>query len=288
MRLSPLYLSTLLIIPALLSGCNGDADPTYDGPTVAETGTSPVESTSPIEGTSPTASEVLTPTSGNEVTPTRASTPPATPTGSATATEASPSALPSSTTLRGEVWADNWFDLYIGNELVVEDSVPITTERSFNAETFTFEVTYPVVLAFTLKDFKETDSGLEYIGENNQQMGDGGFIAQFTDVSTGQVVHVSSSSWRCLVVHDAPLNPECEGDPNPNETCQFEVTDEPDGWRDAAFDDSGWPNASVYTEGQVGPKDGYNEISWIASAKLIWGSDLETHNTLLCRTTVSG
>ena len=34
-----------------------------------------------------------------------------------------------------EVWADNWAAVYANGELVGEDSVPITTERSFNAET---------------------------------------------------------------------------------------------------------------------------------------------------------
>ena len=85
-----------------------------------------------------------------------------------------------------EVWADNWFALYVNGELVGEDSTPITTERSFNAETITFTAAYPLTIGIEAKDFKETDSGLEYIGERNQQMGDGGIIAQITDLSTGQ------------------------------------------------------------------------------------------------------
>ena len=68
-------------------------------------------------------------------------------------------------TFRLEVWADNWFAVYVDGELIGEDSVPITTERSFNAETFTFEATYPFTIAIEAKDFKETDSGIEYIGE---------------------------------------------------------------------------------------------------------------------------
>jgi hypothetical protein len=86
------------------------------------------------------------------------------------------------------VWADNWFALYVNGELVGEGSVPITTERSFNAETFTFEASYPLTIAIEVKDFKETDSGVEYIGERNQQMGDGGLTAQFFDTETGSLV----------------------------------------------------------------------------------------------------
>jgi len=39
-------------------------------------------------------------------------------------------------TLKGEVWADNWFALYLDQDLIIEDSVSINTERSFNSETF--------------------------------------------------------------------------------------------------------------------------------------------------------
>ncbi len=96
-----------------------------------------------------------------------------------------------STTIRGDVWADNWFALYIGEDLILEDSVSITTERSFNAESFTFNVDLPAQLNFIFKDFKENDTGLEYIGANNQQMGDGGFIAQFYDSASNELLAYS-------------------------------------------------------------------------------------------------
>ena len=91
------------------------------------------------------------------------------------------------TMFTAEVWADNWFALYVNGELVGEDSVPITTERSFNAEVIEFSATYPLTIGIEAKDFKETDSGLEYIGTDRQQMGDGGIIAQITDTVTGEV-----------------------------------------------------------------------------------------------------
>lgn len=196
-----------------------------------------------------------------------------------------------SATIKGEAWADNWFALYLGDQLLLEDSVSINTERSFNAEVFTFKADYPLVLNFILKDFKENDTGLEYIGEGNQQMGDGGFIAQFTDEATGKVVAVSNDSWKCLVIHEAPLDKACEDESNPvagEGLCGFTAMDEPTGWKTTDFDDSSWVNATVHTASDVGPKDGYDEISWDSTAQLIWGSDLETHNTILCRTTVEG
>ena len=197
-------------------------------------------------------------------------------------------AVGATSTFTAEVWADNWFSLYVNGVLVGGDSVPITTERSFNAETFTFEASYPLTIAMVTKDFKETDSGLEYIGEPNQQMGDGGFIAQFTDTVTGEVVAVTGADWRGLVVHRAPLNTDCAGSADPDADCQFEIIAEPDGWTAVGFDDSSWQSASVYTPEEVGAKDGYDTISWDASAALIWGSDLKIDNTVLWRTVVPG
>ncbi len=185
-----------------------------------------------------------------------------------------------------EVWADNWMAVSIDGQLIGEDSVPITTERSFNAETFTFEATYPFTIGIEAKDFKETDSGIEYIGLDRQQMGDGGLIAQVTDTETGQVVAVTNADWSVLVVHRAPLNPECATDADPDATCQYEITETPAGWADPDFDDSSWATATEWTADAVDPKDGYGEITWSPDAQFIWGSDLEIDNTILTRMTV--
>lgn len=189
-----------------------------------------------------------------------------------------------------EAWADNWFAAYLDEELIIEDSVPITTERSFNAETALFAASYPLHLNFILKDFKENDSGLEYIGERNQQMGDGGFIFQLTDTSTGSIVAVSEAGWACTVIHEAPLDKSCENETNPvagTAPCGFSDLGEPEGWKTAVFDDSSWTATTIHSANDVGPKDGYDEINWDTNAKLIWGPDLETNNTVLCRVTVN-
>lgn len=190
-------------------------------------------------------------------------------------------------TFRIEVWADNWMAVYVNGELIGEDSVSITTERSFNVETFTFEATYPFSIGIEAKAFMETSSGIEYIGENNQQMGDGGLIAQVTDLSTSKIVAATSAEWTALVVQRAPLNTECERDADPDATCEFEQTDTPTDWADAGYDDSGWGSATEWTANDVGPNDGYNEITWDSAAQLIWGSDLEVDNIILFRQNVS-
>lgn len=188
------------------------------------------------------------------------------------------------TTVTGEVWADNWFALYADGELVAEDSVSITTERSFNSEKFTFSASPSTQLAFVVKDYKETDSGLEYIGTNRQQMGDGGFLAQFT--RDGVLVGKTTSVVKCLVTHEAPLDKSCENSTNPETECQFEEIAEPEGWMLTEFDDSAWPHATVHTAAAVDPKIGYDDIDWDSSVDIIWGPDLETNNTLLCRMTL--
>ena len=201
---------------------------------------------------------------------------------------------PSTTTVKSvqssfvaEVWADNWFSLYINGKLVGQDSVAITTEKSFNSDRITFTASYPFTIAMVTKDFKQNDTGLEYIGTDRQQMGDGGFVAQFTDTSTGKVVAYTNSSWRGLVVHQAPLNVSCEKSKTPDTECTSRISAEPAGWSESSFNDASWPTASTYSKEQVGVKDGYNNISWSSNAQIIWTSDLEIDNTILWRHTVT-
>ncbi|MBW3698246.1 PEBP family protein [Vibrio sp. T187] len=195
--------------------------------------------------------------------------------------------LPGMVSINANVWADNWFAMYIGDDLVKQDSVSITTERSFNAESFSFDVTLPITLSFIIKDFKENDTGLEYIGSRKQQMGDGGFIAQFTEAESGKALLVSDNQWKCLPIHIAPLNKRCEKSRTPEKDCGSEIKPEPSQWKEQRFNDSVWANATVYSEHSVRPKGGYDRIDWHSNAKLIWTSDIETDNTILCRATLS-
>ncbi len=209
---------------------------------------------------------------------------------SSTAAEVDSSAAVAGTTSTfvADVWADNWFSLSVNGVLVGEDSVPITTERSFNKETIEFEATYPLTIAVEAKDFKETDSGIEYIGEGNQQMGDGGLILQITDTNADAVVVATSGDWKTFVIHRAPLNKDCEKSADPDTECETLISEAPADWTQPEFDDSAWVNATEWSSSDVGPKDGYDEVSWSSSAQLIWGTDLEIDNTVLVRTTVGG
>ena len=194
----------------------------------------------------------------------------------------------SAETYTAEVWADNWFQMSINGVKVAEDSVPITTERSFNAERFSFDAELPFSIGLLAKDFKENNTGLEYIGRRKQQMGDGGVIAQIRN-SKGELVAATNGTWQCLVTHEAPLDKSCAREANPVAgvgSCGFTEVEPPANWTQLNFDASNWPSAQVYSESEVRPKDGFDRIRWAADAKLIWGPDLETNNTLLCRTVV--
>ena len=199
-------------------------------------------------------------------------------------------ALPTSTSAAGaptkfvaDIWGDNWFALYVNGKLVGEDSAPITTQRSFNKERITFTATYPLTVAVLAKDYIEDASGLEYIGTPQQQIGDGGVIAQISDEATGRVVAATNAKWRTLVVQRAPLNPSCVTSTNPLTDCEQESIATRAEWAAPSFDDASWANVNVYTAEEVGARGDYTTVTWDPSASLIWGSDLKLDNVLLIR-----
>lgn len=198
---------------------------------------------------------------------------------------------PGARAIVGEVWVDNWFRLFANGAPLLEDSVAYRTERSFNAERFTFNADLPLTLAFEFRDFMQNETGLEYIGTRRQQMGDGGAIAQFRDAATGEQLAVSSADWRCLVVQSAPADATCAKASSPDvasPACAETRTGVADDWMQPDFDDSAWPSASVHSPRDVRPKDGYDRIDWDSSAQLIWGPDLKKDNILYCRYRIDG
>jgi hypothetical protein len=165
--------------------------------------------------------------------------------------------------ITADIWVDNWFEMHVNGTKVIEDSVPTTTERSFNAETVTYSTDFPMTIAIMAKDFKENDSGLEYIGTSRQQMGDGGMIAQFHESATGRILGVTDTNMRCLVVQHAPIDQSCAKESNPvagTGACDFVESPIPADWTSPDFDDSNWPAAIEHSVDAVRPKDGYDQI----------------------------
>ena len=192
-----------------------------------------------------------------------------------------------STPFQAEVWVDNWFALYINGKKVGEDSVPITTTKSFNSQKVKFTASYPFTVGILAKDYTENSSGLEYIGQQNQQIGDAGVVLQIRDLASGKIVSTTDKSWKTLLINKAPLNAECVTSKNPIQDCKFANTAIPAKWATNTFKDSKWKNAIEFTEKEVGVKDGYFDIDWSSSSKLIWTSDLKLDNSILVRKTVA-
>lgn len=192
-------------------------------------------------------------------------------------------ATPKTTTFQAEVWADNWFELYINGKKVGQDSVPLTTERSFNSEKIKFSAAYPFTVGILAKDYAENASGLEYIGKTNQQIGDGGVILQIRDLTRNLIIGATDRSWKSLVVNRAPLNPECVTSISPLTDCKWQQISTPLAWSTKSFNDKKWLAATEYSKEEVGVKDGYFNITWSPDSKLIWGSDLKLDNHVLLR-----
>ena len=188
------------------------------------------------------------------------------------------------TSFTADVWADNWFALYVNGVKVAEDPVPITTTKSFNKVSVTFKAKYPLTIAIQAKDYTENQTGLEYIGTPQQQIGDGGLIAQIHEATSGKLVAGTDSNWKALVTFKAPLDESCAKSPQPTIDCKSMSVQPPAKWNSTTYSDSKWPKASEYTQAEVGVKDGYNEVTWDPRAKLIWSDSLTLDNTVLFRT----
>lgn len=59
---------------------------------------------------------------------------------------------------------------------------------------------------------------------------DSGFIVPITDTTTGKIVVATDATWKGLVTHAAPLNPDCEKSLIPEKTCMSRIAEEPIGW----------------------------------------------------------
>ena len=198
------------------------------------------------------------------------------------------SAATTSVAFQAEVWVDNWFSLYINGKKVGEDSVAYNTERSFNSTLIKFFATYPFEVGVLARDFMENESGLEYIGKPNQQIGDAGFIMQIREVKSGKIVASTNSQWKSLVAQKAPLNTSCSTSSQPLVDCKNTTIALPTLWASKSFKDTSWKSSTEFTEAAVGVKDGYSDYKWSSSAKLIWSSDLKLDNTVLFRSLVTG
>jgi hypothetical protein len=168
-----------------------------------------------------------------------------------------------SDTIKANMYADNWFVLYINGELVAVDSIKFIPHNVVSVDILP---TYPMTIAVMAKDNADPKTGMEYANTN---IGDAGFILKFGDGT------VSSAAWKAKKFSWGPVNRDTK---NP----RVENLPVPENWYAVEFDDSKWGQAKEYTEEQVAPKQPYFEHDF-QGAKFIWTDDIELDNTVIFR-----
>jgi phosphatidylethanolamine-binding protein (PEBP) family uncharacterized protein len=167
-----------------------------------------------------------------------------------------------SDTMKLNVYADNWFMLYVNGRLVAVDPIPFTPH---NVVSLDFLPEYPMTIAVLAKDNADPKTGMEY----GTSIGDGGLVLKFADGT------VTDASWKAKSFFHGPIqsdtaNPKVQAEPLP------------DRWWAIDFDDRSWEQAKEYTVEDVDPKQPYFENDF-ADAKFIWTGDLALDNTIIFR-----
>lgn len=194
----------------------------------------------------------------------------------------------------GYIFADNYFELYVNGVLVGVDPVPFT---AFNSCVVKFKAKRPITYAVRLVDWEENlGLGTELNGGDPHHIGDGGFIASFSDGT------VTGSDWKAQTFYIAPLD-----DPNQvvelvngtrssaGATHNLTTTAYamhyplPDGWFSSGFSTAGWPAATTYSEAQVGVNSpaymNFQPQFTGSGAQFIWSSSLTLDNEVVLRYT---
>ncbi len=196
-------------------------------------------------------------------------------------------------TVTGFIHGDNYFELYVNGQSICRDPIAFTP---FNSNVVRFSATRPVTYAVRLVDWEEhLGVGMEY---DRYNVGDGGFAAAFSDGT------LTGADWKCQVLYTSPLDdPSCEKIEGLNrdstacsdrpacienpQSCSALHWEEPADWAQPGFDDSHWPSATVFSEGQVSPKQAYTDYrDEFGEASFIWGPSLVLDNEVICRVTV--
>lgn len=172
-----------------------------------------------------------------------------------------------SDTIKANMYADNWFMLYINGELVAVDSIKFIPHNVVSVDILP---SYPMTIAVMAKDNADPKTGMEYANTN---IGDAGFILKFADGT------VTNAQWKAKKISWGPVNRDTK---NP----RVESVAIPENWYAVGFDDSRWEQAREYTEGQVAPKEPFYAHDF-QGAKFIWSDDIELDNTVLLRHVVA-
>jgi hypothetical protein len=170
-------------------------------------------------------------------------------------------------TVRANMYADNWFMLYVNGELVAVDSIKFIPHNVVSVDILP---AYPMTIAVLARDNADPKTGMEYANTN---IGDAGFILKFGDGT------VTDAGWKAKKFSWGPIAGDVK---NP----RVESIPIPENWYAVDFDDSAWAQAKEYTEEEVGPKQPYYDADF-AGAKFIWSDDVKLDNTVIFRRVVA-
>jgi hypothetical protein len=170
-------------------------------------------------------------------------------------------------TLKLNVYADNWFILYVNGKLRVVDPIDYMPHNVVSVD---FLPEYPMTIAILARDNADPKTGLEY----GDHIGDAGLILKFADGT------VTDAKWKAKSYFKGPLNGDVK---NP----KVEHTPLPANWFAVDFDDSKWAQATEYAEQRVNPKESFLKArESFAGAKFIWSDNLDLDNTVVFRTRI--
>ncbi|MEM0897080.1 MAG: hypothetical protein AAGJ79_09335 [Verrucomicrobiota bacterium] len=169
-------------------------------------------------------------------------------------------------TVRANIYADNWFKLYINGSLVAVDSISFIPHNVVSVDVLP---EYPMTIAVMAKDNADSKTGLEY---NHTNLGDGGFILKFGDGT------VTNGEWKAKNFFHGPLNRDLENPKTKHEPLPVD-------WFTSEFDDSEWEHATEHPQDAVGPKETFFQHDF-DGARWIWTQDLALDNLVLFRHTV--
>jgi phosphatidylethanolamine-binding protein (PEBP) family uncharacterized protein len=168
-------------------------------------------------------------------------------------------------TIKLNIYADNWFILYVNGRLVAVDPIQFTPHNVVSVD---FLPEYPMTIAVLAKDNADPKTGMEY----GTSIGDGGFCLKFADGT------VTNATWKAKNFFHGPIN----GDTTNPKVIQEPL---PANWWATNFDDSTWQNAKEYAVEVVDPKQPYFDNDF-EGAKFIWSDDIALDNTVIFRTKV--
>lgn len=196
----------------------------------------------------------------------------------------------------GLLFADNYFELHVNDQLIGVDANPFTP---FNASIVRFRVKRPYLIAVKLVDWEENlGLGTEQNRGTRFHAGDGGFVASFSDGT------VTDKSWKAYPYYISPIKSlktaQAINDQTRNtsdlprerigctEECYAVHYPVPNDWSSRGFKADHWPMASEFTNRVVGVNNkpaymNFEDQFIDKGAKFIWSPNLVIDNLVLVR-----